>query len=100
MQDSQQIVHQAAEFDDGPDKLFGVCLTVGDEFGFNPFYLRVALIALMVVNPIVTTAAYAALGTVVLMSHLIFPKPSVASAAGEDLTGNEERTEQQLPLAA
>ncbi len=58
-----------------PDSLFGVCQSIGEHIGFNPLYLRIALFVLMLFNPIAMACAYAALGAVVGLSHLIFPKP-------------------------
>ena len=81
MQDARQVSHNAGEFQDEPDKLFGVCLAVGDHLGFNPFYLRVALIALAVVSPAATAAAYLGLSAVVLASHCLFPSGKPTAAA-------------------
>ncbi len=58
-----------------PDSLFGVCQSIGEHVGFNPLYLRISLFVLMLFNPIAMACAYAGLGAVVGLSHLIFPKP-------------------------
>jgi phage shock protein C len=75
MQANQNAVHQVeAEFQGPPDSLFGVCQSVGEHLGFNPLYLRIALFVLMFFNPIAMAVAYAALGAVVGLSHIVFPK--------------------------
>lgn len=100
MQDAKQIVHEAEEFDSAPDKLFGICHAIGEQLGFNPFYLRVALIALMVFSPAATLATYAGLGALVLLSHILFPKPGSSLANTEDSRADEANVEPRLPLAA
>jgi len=62
----------------------GVCEGLGEDFGFNPIYLRVAFAVPLIWNPLATLAAYAALGLVVMLSRLVFPNPAFAKAsAGE-----------------
>lgn len=56
-----------------PDTLFGVCYSIGQDFGFNPFYLRIALIALAVFSLPASFATYLALGLAVGLSRLFFP---------------------------
>lgn len=76
MQANQTIAQQAEIEDQGhPDSLFGICQSVGEHMGFNPLYLRLSLFVLMLFNPIAMACAYAALGMVVGLSHLVFPKP-------------------------
>ena len=68
-------VEAEAEVKGHPDSLFGICQSIGDHVGFNPLYLRLSLFVLMLFNPIAMACAYAGLGAVVGLSHLIFPKP-------------------------
>jgi phage shock protein PspC (stress-responsive transcriptional regulator) len=51
----------------------GVCEGLGEDFGFNPVYLRVAFAVPLIIDPLMTLAAYGALGVVVLLSRLVFP---------------------------
>src|SRR3546814_8883241 len=51
------------------DTFFGICEAVGQDFGFNPLYLRLAFIAPLFFFPVQTFAAYFALGLVVLASR-------------------------------
>jgi phage shock protein PspC (stress-responsive transcriptional regulator) len=61
--------------------LLGICEALGEDFGFNPLFLRVPLAALLLINPLVVIGTYAALGTLVLVSRLLIPNPSIAAAA-------------------
>lgn len=56
-----------------PDTLLGVCEGIGQDFGFNPTILRVALAATMFWNPYFAIGGYFALGLFVLASRLLFP---------------------------
>lgn len=61
------------------DTMFGICEAVGQDFGFNPTWLRVAFIAPLFFFPVQTFAAYFGLGAVVLASRLIFPAKKAAA---------------------
>jgi phage shock protein PspC (stress-responsive transcriptional regulator) len=69
-----------------PDTLLGVCQALGEDLGFNPNILRVALAVPLVWMPVPMFAGYLALGLLVLASRLLFPNPRraapVAEAAG------------------
>lgn len=54
--------------------IFGVCEAIGEDFGFNPLFLRVPLAAIVVVSIKWALVAYLTLGLVVLASRLMFPK--------------------------
>ena len=62
-----------------PDTLFGVCEGVGQDFGFNPNYLRVVLAISMIWNPAGVLATYALLGVAVAVSRWIAPVPVAAA---------------------
>src|SRR3569833_3207598 len=62
--------------------ILGVCEAIGEDFGFNPTYLRVPLAACVLVSLKYAVVAYFALGLVVLASRLLFPEPKIAAAAG------------------
>ena len=61
--------------------ILGVCEAIGEDFGFNPVFLRIPLAASVIVNPLWAIATYFALGAVVLLSRLLFPRPGQAEAA-------------------
>ena len=71
--------------------ILGVCEAIGEDFGFNPVFLRIPLAASVIWNPLIAIGTYFALGVVVLASRLLFPKPKAAIAADEPAVANEER---------
>ncbi|HEX6071450.1 MAG TPA: PspC domain-containing protein [Sphingomicrobium sp.] len=72
--------------------ILGVCEAIGEDFGFNPVWLRVPFAATVLISPIMAIAAYFALGAVVLASRLLFPKPKTAPVvADQPVAANEER---------
>jgi phage shock protein PspC (stress-responsive transcriptional regulator) len=54
-----------------PDTLFGVCEGVGQDFGFNPLYLRIAV--MMLWSPVAVFASYATLAVGVGLSRWMVP---------------------------
>jgi phage shock protein PspC (stress-responsive transcriptional regulator) len=54
--------------------ILGVCEAVGEDFGFNPTFLRVPFAAIVLYSPLLAVGSYLALGLVVLASRLLFPK--------------------------
>jgi phage shock protein C len=70
--------------------ILGVCEAIGEDFGFNPVFLRVPLAAIVLWNPLIAIGAYFALGAVVLASRLLFPQAKAAQVASK----------QQVPVAA
>ena len=73
--------------------ILGVCEAIGEDFGFNPVWLRVPLAASVLISPMMAIAAYLALGGVVLLSRLVWPKPKTAvaeTAAGQPAAANEQ----------
>ena len=82
--------------------ILGVCEAIGEDFGFNPVLLRVPFAASVLLSPPMAIAAYLALGVVVLLSRLLFPKPKAEAPVVEaESSGVEtEAAESKLPLAA
>ncbi|HXS50025.1 MAG TPA: PspC domain-containing protein [Sphingomicrobium sp.] len=76
--------------------ILGVCEAIGEDFGFNPTFLRVPLAASVLYSPIYAIGAYLALGLAVLASRLLFPKPKATVPA----TPAIENEQQELPKAA
>ncbi len=66
---------------DRPDTLFGVCEGIGQDFGFNPLYLRIVLGVSLLWNPVAVVIAYVVLGAAVLVSRLIVPVKSAVQDA-------------------
>ena len=88
------------------DTLLGVCQALGDDFGFNPFYLRLALGVALIWNPVAVIGGYAAAALVVAVTRLLFPHPAFANAsAGEPMGhaapgGDNDADAQALAAAA
>ena len=85
--------------------ILGVCEALGEDFGFNPMWLRVPFAASVLFSVEMAIGAYLALGLTVLASRLLFPKAKSdadvdgATARAETVeAANSE--EQKLPLAA
>ena len=68
------------------DTMFGICEALGQDFGINPTWFRVAFIAPLFFFPVQTFAVYFGLGLIVLASRLIFPAKKAAAAAQPALT--------------
>jgi phage shock protein PspC (stress-responsive transcriptional regulator) len=74
--------------------ILGVCEAIGEDFGFNPIFLRVPFAASVLWSPTLAIAAYFALGAVVLASRLLFPKPKsveVEAVNEAPVSANEQR---------
>ena len=52
------------------DNLFGVCHAIGETFGFNPLYLRLAFLLVVMVNAQIALGAYFVGGIAVLAAKL------------------------------
>jgi phage shock protein C len=63
------------------DTFFGVCQALGDDFGFNPLWLRIAFGVGLLWAPLSVIAAYLALAIVVLVSRLVIREPRSAAAS-------------------
>lgn len=57
----------------GGENLFGVCAAIGQDLGFNPLWLRVALAISLLFQPVAVLSAYALLGVTVVVSRLLYP---------------------------
>ena len=74
--------------------ILGVCEAIGEDFGFNPIFLRVPFAAIVLWSPMMAIGAYFALGAVVLASRLLFPKAKAIEAEvvkSEAAPANEQR---------
>jgi len=63
------------------DNLFGVCAALGEDFGFNPLWLRLALGFGLLWNMEIVIAGYFAIGAAILVSRLLFPNARPAATA-------------------
>ena len=70
--------------------ILGVCEAIGEDFGFNPVFLRIPLAVSVIWSPLIAIATYFALGAVVLASRLLFPKVKAVTAAATPAAANGE----------
>src|SRR3954447_18096577 len=76
--------------------ILGVCEAVGEDFGFNPVFLRILFAASVMWSPTIAISAYFGLGAVVMASRLLFPKAKAETVSDEALEeqnvpANEQR---------
>jgi phage shock protein C len=81
------------------DTILGVCEAIGQDFGFNPTWLRLAFIAPIFFAPVWTVAAYLGLGVLVAATRLLF-KDKPVSEQVVDARAVELVEDEALPLAA
>jgi phage shock protein PspC (stress-responsive transcriptional regulator) len=80
------------------DTLLGVCHAIGEDFGFNPLWLRILFAAVLFFSPIGAFAGYAGLGAIVAFSRWMAPNPAKAESDAASECADEPCEE--LPLAA
>jgi phage shock protein PspC (stress-responsive transcriptional regulator) len=74
--------------------ILGVCEALGEDFGFNPIFLRVPLAASVIWNPLIAFGTYFVLGLIVFASRLAFPKPKTPESdksSSNRTAANEQR---------
>lgn len=57
--------------------ILGVCEAIGEDFGFNPVFLRIPFAASVIYSPMLAIGTYLALGLAVWGSRLLFPRKSM-----------------------
>lgn len=93
------------------DTLLGVCQSLGEDLGFNPLYLRVALACTVFFNLGAAVAIYLAMGAVVLATRLLhraprkpMPQaeaaPTAVEAAPAAIDAPVRKDEVYVPMAA
>ena len=73
-----------------PHTILGVCEALGDDFGFNPLYLRIAFAAGLFFSATWVIAAYLGLGAIVAVSRWVSPVPNITPVAAVELEDDEE----------
>ena len=63
------------------DTILGVCEAIGQDFGFNPNWLRIAFCAPIYWNPGLVLGVYLGLGLVVAATRYFFPDRNVETPA-------------------
>lgn len=89
------------------DTILGICEGLGEDLGFNPLWLRIALSAGLLWNPVAIVAIYLGLGLIVAISRFLFPparKPAAAAPAPAEPAAEpseaQERTQEERELIA
>ncbi len=86
------------------DTFFGICEAIGEDFGFNPNWLRVAFAIPLLFNPAATFGAYLMLGIIVAISRYVAPRPAAPAmpeAASQPApTRNDTAHAEALPVLA
>ena len=80
------------------DTMLGVCEAIGQDFGFNANWLRLALGSLVLWNPWGAFAIYLGLGVIVGLTRLIAPQRTIP--VEETAKSEPETSKEELPLAA
>ena len=80
--------------------IFGVCEGLGEDFGFNPIFLRVPLAALVLWSPLMAVGAYFGLGAIVLASRLIAPRSKLTGTAAVAAQADNDQAGREMPIAA
>lgn len=62
------------------DTILGVCQGLGEEFGFNPIYLRLAFAGLFYFNPLWVVGTYLALGLALALARWLAPVQKASAA--------------------
>ena len=78
------------------DTVLGICFAIGQDFGFNPLYLRILFAVVLFWSPAAAFAGYAVLGAIVAFSRWVAPDPLTAAARNPGTRGQSW----ELPLAA
>jgi len=107
MQDAQPVLVQEAPAAHEPlpalplrdHTILGVCEALGEDFGFNPLFLRIPLATLVLWNFVAAIGIYLALGVAVALSRLIFPAarpaavPQLAPAPAVPAAANQANSD-------
>jgi hypothetical protein len=81
------------------DTIFGTCQTIGDEFGFNPNWLRAPLAAAILASPTGAIGFYLGLSIVVLVASFVFRSKAtpalanVSPAQQHEIEANDDQRE-------
>ena len=81
--------------------ILGVCEAIGEDFGFNPIFLRIPFAASVLISPTYAIGAYLLLGVIVLLSRILSPKKTALLEAEEAVVpAKSNEVEAELQLAA
>ena len=79
--------------------ILGVCEALGEDFGFNPLWLRLAFALPLMFLPTLVFSLYLGLGAVVLISRLLVRNPRrVAAPEADEAEAAPVLADNQMPL--
>ena len=73
--------------------ILGVCEAIGEDFGFNPIFLRVPFAATVLWSPTIAIGTYLVFGLVVLASRLLFPERKAGQTPATSMAPANEQVE-------
>lgn len=82
------------------DTLLGACYAIGEDFGFNPLYLRILFAFGILWSPAVAFTTYAGLTALVALTRWLVPNPPSAEPEAEEEEEVFVGWQDELPLAA
>ena len=84
------------------DTILGVCEAIGQDFGFNPLYLRLAFAGLFYFNPLMVIGSYLVLGAGVALARWLYPvsTPPVAQPTTDPAALAADNEDSESSLAA
>ena len=80
--------------------ILGVCEALGEDFGFNPVFLRIPLAACVIWSPAIAFGTYFGLGALVLLSRLLFPTPTAHATVQPSASVTPANEQRELAEAA
>ena len=80
--------------------ILGVCEAIGEDFRFNPVFLRVPFAAIVLYSPMLAISAYFALGAIVLASRLVFPSRKQPASPQVQAVSHQPANEDEMPQYA
>jgi phage shock protein PspC (stress-responsive transcriptional regulator) len=82
------------------DTLLGACYAIGEDFGFNPFYLRLLFAVAMLAFPVMALTAYAALIALVTLTRWLVPNPPPVEDSDMEVRAFADPGYEEFRLAA
>ena len=79
--------------------VLGVCEALGEDFGFNPLWLRILFASGVIWKPVEVIALYLAIGVLVMISRLLVPSRRTAAVAAEAEAPAEAANANAEPLS-
>jgi phage shock protein PspC (stress-responsive transcriptional regulator) len=81
------------------DTFLGVCEAIGQDFGINPNWLRIAFAPFIMFSPVITLSVYLGLGAVVAAARWFYPveeRTAAPSAKAAPVSNEADQMEDRL----